>query len=552
MMTAIKNEQLVKYSYWLLVCVTLAVTPNLSFDPINAPKYFILVLGTSILLLLQFNVLKTEPKRKLNLAFWLILVFISSLFISLFSSHAPYQTSLFGVSGRNTGVITYICLAFLMYIFYYNSNSNLMEKTVSALTHLGLILSIYGIMQANDLEIFPYGTSYGSSVFGTFGNSNFLSGFLGIAGSAAGILLLDINQKKSRRAYYFLTLVSCVLTIWLSDSQQGLLSLAAGVGIGFVLLLYSKRNYLLALSGIFVYISAGVLAISSIFEKGPFTNLIYQSSLGIRREYWYAALQVIKNHPITGIGFDNFGSYYRQNRSLEMAVKNPDVVTDSPHNIFLDLAAGGGIFTLIAYLSLLALALYSVYKVCIEKKSNDIVFNSLVAALCAYLVQGSISINNLGLAIWGWVIPGLIIGYRFRDSLKRLEANSKGLPNVSKVRTRIHLVTYSVPLLLGLASFPPFLSSVQFYSTLKTGNVQEIISSAHLFPSDLNRYIYVATTMKNNGLDGEAYEVIKEGLQLFPDSFELWRLDSELPSNYQVGAPFLQMKRLDPLNPNLK
>jgi hypothetical protein len=193
MMTAIKNEQLVKCSYWLLVCVTLAVTPNLSFDPINAPKYFILVLGTSILLLLQFNVLKGEPKRKLNLVFWLILVFISSLFISLFSSHAPNQTSLFGVSGRNTGVITYICLAFLMYIFYYNSNSNLMEKTVSALTHLGLILSIYGIMQANGLEIFPYGTSYGSSVFGTFGNSNFLSGFLGIAGSAAGIYSSSAN-----------------------------------------------------------------------------------------------------------------------------------------------------------------------------------------------------------------------------------------------------------------------------------------------------------------------------------------------------------------------
>lgn len=552
MMTAYLDQHLEKWAYWILICVTLAITPSLSFDPINAPKYFVLVLGTSILLVYQLKLLRINLVRASDIILWLILVFIGTLCISLFTSKAPLQTSFFGFSGRNTGIITYICLALLMYIFYLNSAGDLASKTVQALTQLGFILSIYGIMQANDWEIFPYGASYGSSVFGTFGNSNFLSGFLGIAGSASAFQIFEKSYSKIRRAHYSGTLVLCIVVIWLSNSQQGFLSLAAGIGIGSVLFLFSKGKSILAKTAGVAFIVASVISVFSIFNKGPLASIVYQSSLDTRREYWYAAFQMIKNHPITGIGFDNFGSFYRQSRSLEMTLKNPDVVTDSAHNVFLDIATGGGIFALISYLSLILLTVYSVYLVTIKNKSNDKIFTSLVAAWCAYLVQGSISINNLGLAIWGWVIPGLIIGYRFRSKAKNSEIRSKERVSTKYIKKKNSQLVLLVPLLLGISAVPPLLSSIQFYSALQTGNAQKIMNSASLFPNDLTRYIYVATTLRNNELNQEAHEIIKAGLMFFPNSFDLWRLDSTLPPNYQIGEAKLQMKRLDPFNPNLK
>jgi hypothetical protein len=214
---------------------------------------------------------------------------------------------------------------------------------------------------------------------------------------------------------------------------------------------------------------------------------------------------------------------------------------------------------MVSYLLLIIHVFSKVYSVIRSKNSYDFGYLILIAVWISYLVQAFISINNLGLAIWGWVIPGLLVGYRSTEKSapnKSLESNSKSAVVTTLGNRNLLLVRLIIGLVLFLGAFttPTFVSSVKFYSSLKTGDPVPIKNSAYLFPDDLNRYIYVATALKNNQFEIDSRDVLRIGVEKFPDSFELWRLYSSLTiaTDNEIRASKSEMKRLDPNNPNLK
>jgi hypothetical protein len=333
----------------------------------------------------------------------------------------------------------------------------------------------------------------------------------------------------------------------LSNSQQGFLIIAVGLGVGIILDLFRKEKYLLALMASMLYVAGAILTSLGFFNVGPAASFIYQSSLGMRREYWFAAIQMIKTEPIFGVGLDNFGSFYRRSRSSDFANDSPGVVTDSAHNVFLDLGSGGGLFVLFAYLALVTYTFVRAYKVIRQNDPKDFVYVILFSIWIAYLVQSFISINNLGLAIWGWLLPGLLIGYQ----REKIDA-PRGM---TKNKTSIHSkLVVALAILLGISTAPTFISSTYFFSALKSGNPIVIKNSAYFFPDDLNRYVYVTTALQANQFQVEAKEVLEIGVQKFPDSFDLWRLYSEsgVASKSEITKAKFEMKRLDPHNPDLK
>ena len=55
----------------------------------------------------------------------------------------------------------------------------------------------------------------------------------------------------------------------------------------------------------------------------------------------------------------------------------------------------------------------------IRRSSNfDPYFSGLFAVWVAYQAQSIISLNQLGLAVWGWIISGLIIGFEINTRNK--------------------------------------------------------------------------------------------------------------------------------------
>jgi hypothetical protein len=66
--------------------------------------------------------------------------------------------------------------------------------------------------------------------------------------------------------------------------------------------------------------------------------------------------------------------------------------------------------------------------------------------------------------------------------------------------------------------------------------------------------IQVAMTLNDNKLEDQGLQVAQDAVERFPDNFGVWSaLNSMNNASVEQKAEALgQMKRLDPLNPNLK
>jgi hypothetical protein len=347
-----------------------------------------------------------------------------------------------------------------------------------------------------------------------------------------------------------------LVTIYLSNSQQGFFNFVAGLSVGVVIYLFIRRKILLANLTLGLIGFSGLIAIAGIFSQGPLASLIYQTSISTRQGYWSAATSMLANHPFFGIGMDNFLNWYRRSRTLETTLKNPAVVSDSAHNVFLDIGTGSGFVTLLAYVGLACLVIRAIIKVVRRSNSLDINFVAVSSAWVAYQVQSLISINQIALATWGWVLSGLLVGYEVRTGreLKFHEKSKTHQQTIVDARNNVDKGTLIKVFITFLIVVLPFVSSVRFLSTLKTGDPVAIQNSAYLFPHDYSRFIYVATALRDNKFEKEALEVIKDAAEEFPDTFEVWNLYSNLPNASSVEIAFAkaEMKRLDPLNPELK
>ena len=203
----------------------------------------------------------------------------------------------------------------------------------------------------------------------------------------------------------------------------------------------------------------------------------------------------------------------------------------------------------------------SAIKVLKRSSSFNAGFVGLVSGWVAFQAQSIISINQIGLAIWGWIISGLIIGYEINtrevnteviESTKKGKTSSKSIENQVAPKTLIGMfIGLIVGLLVGL---PPLIASSQFKSALESGDAQIIQQAAYIWPLDPIRMGFVGDLMAKNGLQPEGLKIITEAVAKFPNEYGLWALLAGMPNatSEQKTEALGQMKRLDPLNPNLK
>jgi hypothetical protein len=179
----------------------------------------------------------------------------------------------------------------------------------------------------------------------------------------------------------------------------------------------------------------------------------------------------------------------------------------------------------------------------------------------AYQAQSIISLNQLGLAVWGWIISGLIIGFEINtrnktgisteETLHRRKTTSKNSPK--ETSPRIVLGITSGILIGSLIGMPPLISSVQFKSALESGNPDAIEKSATYSPSSCQHVLLVASIFANNKLENRALDVLNSGKDKSPECFEIWKAIYQLssPNSLEQEKAQANMKRLDPNNPDL-
>jgi hypothetical protein len=303
---------------------------------------------------------------------------------------------------------------------------------------------------------------------------------------------------------------------------------------------------------------ATTFVLLGILNTGPLADFLYKSSLMARGFYWQAAVNMMLERPLFGVGMDGFGDSYFRFRTTKTALYNASISADSAHSVPLDIGSYGGLPLFLGYVGLMVLVAISVKRIMKRAIEFDVFFAALVAAWVAYVAQSLISINQLGLGVWGWSISGLIIGYELNtrpsesgvfDKSTRAH-NSIAVKN-SKVPVVLACLFISASLVIAL---PPYVAAGKFYRALQSGDPTLIQQAAYLKPNDRMRFLYVAQALQENKFESSAITVLRDASQIYPDSFEIWQRWSNIPSAtaVEVARAKAEMKRLDPFNPDLK
>ncbi|MCX6442822.1 MAG: O-antigen ligase family protein [Actinobacteria bacterium] len=563
MSTQVESSAIGRVIGWTAILATLAITPWATFDPINVPKLAVIALGGFVTLSALLMNAKRLFARKHRTVQFLIGLFVLDLIIVLFFAGTnPYQ-EFFGTYGRSTGFVAYIALASLMLGAVVVAST----KFVSTFTRFLLIaggLSIgYGLLQAIGADPIKWVNQY-SSVIGFLGNPNFQSSFVGFSGVLAFAFICAQGVKRSFQLSYGIYLLLAIFVIIKTHSQQGLLVLAGGIAI-VVMIWISRSQFKRATIPALIVSAIGAIFIAlGSLNSGPLASLLYKASVTYRGDYWRAGWKMTVEHPFLGVGLDSFGDWYRRTRTLEATLRRgPEVTSNAAHNVLLDFSSNGGFPLVLIYLALMVLVVISAIKLLKRSSGFDPAVSGLIAVWIAYQAQSIISLNQLGLAVWGWIISGLIIGYEIntRPEEVRQEVKSpvsKGR-NVKKQSSESVSAKTLVSMVIGgvvglLVGLPPFIASAQFKSAFTSGDAGKVEKSAYLWPDDPTRYGQVGLVLQANKLDAQAQKIVDAALLKFPNEFGLWSLASKLTTATpeQVAKAKEEMKRLDPFNPDVK
>ncbi len=545
-----------KVLLWALVAVTLLVTPLWSLDPINPIK----MLALSALGFMGIGVLLANQKElelgRFKFPMVLITGFMVWQFFVLLASGGENFQQLFGTNGRNTGFITYLAFSILFVLGVAASSTLFLNRFLITALLVGVASLGYGIIQAVGADPFDWVNPY-SPVFGFLGNPNFQSSLLGILGAVVFTQLLSASVKIQNKVAYVLYLLVTLYVIMETDSQQGFLVLLIGsaVSLGVFVNLKSREMgyFYLALATVgFIAVLVGTL------NRGPLASLLYKDSVTYRGDYWRAGWKMTLDNPISGVGLDSYGDWYRRSRTIEATLRRgPDVTSNAAHNVFLDISSYGGFPLVLIYVALMVLVVISAVKVIKRSQSFNAGFVGLVAGWVAFQAQSIISINQIGLALWGWVLSGLIIGYEINtrngaNVVEKKSAKSSSKPAQTSAGTTLAMfVGFIVGVLIGM---PPYLASAKYKGALETSNPTVIESAAYIWPVDPSRMIQVATTLNQNKLEDQGLKVALDAVERFPDNYGVWSTLNSMnkATEAQKTQALAQMKRLDPLNPNLK
>ena len=552
---------------WLVLVAGLGtglfISPSISTDPVNIPKLsFLIPMGFSIIGLLLFN-LKGLLASVNKVFLTLLSLFLLQITLVLLIVDSPFTQQFYGTNGRNTGYLAYASLIFLALGASIAASDNFVKNFSYSLIAFGTISAVYGILQTTGNDPVKWNNPY-NSVITFLGNPNFASSALGMSAVVAFSLFLQSNKNRLLQLVLVVQITISILLTFRSNSQQGFLVFAAGSSI--VLGIYIRSHRKLSKKPIFYsYLGIlsvfGILTILGMLNQGPFGPILYKLSVRQRGFYWNAAKEMMTSHPFFGVGLDSYGDWYLAKRSANAAFHTPFTQSNSAHSIFFDLGATGGFPLFIINISLTILAAISIYKLFIRQTQFNWSFAAISGAWVAYEAQAVISINQLGLGVWGWALMGLIIGYEFSTRTTVINESKenpkskfkKGFPS-NKQNNNLSKVVGGLSLgaIIGLVfAVPIFQSDANFRKAVSGQDADVAIRAALASPEDLDRTIRIADRLLASGLNQQAEILVSHVLEENPRSITAWKIRYKLvePGSAAFEEAKKQINNLDPKLP---
>lgn len=556
------NKSVEKTIAWFLFIgvpfATVFLVTDSVTDPVNVTKLFATgcVAGGVFFIVMTYGLRELWASAKLFL--FAIILFLITVLSAAFNSSSPLTQNMYGIFGRQTGFVAYLALSMIALAASLLRAKKSFEKLVWALLIAGGINVVYAAWAIAFGDFIGWTNPYGN-ILGLFGNPNFIGAFLGmfITGAVA-FAFSDHFSWNYRIAFIVLGLIA-LYEIKESKAVQGLVVTGAGLAmIGFYLVRAKTKGWQLTTVYVMAVSVVAGFALAGALQKGPLTSLIYKRSVSLRGTYWETGINMGMDKPLTGVGMDSYGNWYRAFRPDRALVDMPGIttITNAAHNVVIDMFAYGGFPLLISYLGILGIGIWSILRVTFRQRSYDGTFVALATTWLAYELQSIISINQIGLAIWGWVLVGALVAYEY-STRPKVETDEKAKKTKEKALIFSPQLIGGIGVVVGgLIAVPPMAADMAWKSALKAQSIQQVeaaLTPSYLKPRDSARLAQAVILLENSKLFDLAYKYAKEGVAFSPDYFDAWKVLYSVSKATQEDRDLAlaNMKRLDPKNPDV-
>lgn len=421
----IKNK-LITIILIIIILLVPTVVSRMSPDYYTVPRLVVLLVCSAILFVL---VLLNYKKIDVDKKDIIILIFALLAFISTMLSNS-FKTSIFGEEGRREGLITiysYIIIYISAKKFFVLKNNktllNIVYLVYFLIGVLGILQYYIKVPQDSFIELLKHGESAG-----TFGNVNFFGSFICLGLPAFIMLYITKNYKLSfvLSIILFFNLLTC-------KTRSAWLAMAIILITIFIYIIAKKdKKYFLRLfillicfAGIFTYLYMPRKTVKSNGEtKVTTTQVNYKvqktseeinilKKNGINKEMgshrlriWKISVDLIKKHPLFGVGVDNLalGIFENEPEAISEYMEDTKTYISKAHNEYLQIAATIGIPALICYLTFLFMIVLDNKKKILNNQNSFILF---ISTSC-YLIQAFFNISTVGIAPLFWIALGLM------------------------------------------------------------------------------------------------------------------------------------------------
>ena len=323
----------------------------------------------ALIILLVFKKTAFTLRSPLTLPF--ILFFLWAVFGLFFT--LDFKNTLHDLHGH---LLEYLIVFYLL-VNYFNSQKKL-EIISWIVIAYATFFSVGAIIQYYFIEGFPFYARLGFTFRGEMQTDE-----IGFITTFASILALHLFHKNKTGTYKILFVTCFLITTaatLLTQSRGALIGLCAS----FIILCFAnKRNLIfVVLAALLIFLMPGM---SDRIKSEGFTK-------NIRIKINRLTLEVIKDHPIAGIGFGmqiygnkNVLDLEKLNKQLPPEYQQNDAIVASPHNTILDIAVRTGVVGLVLFLYILITSLWMLWRTLKLKKGEY--FKSWAICLFACFVS---------------------------------------------------------------------------------------------------------------------------------------------------------------------
>jgi len=531
-------------------------------DPVNVTK--MLVAGgvgvAGLFLFLCFGLRKSLKSYR-------AVVICSALFIlaglnAVIISKAPLAQNLYGTYGRNTGFLTYIFMTGILLCALILNSVRSYRFLISGLIVTGLVNVLYCFWVIAFGDFLSWSNPYGN-ILGLFGNPDFISAFLGMFITTSISTALNTKTRTWQRLSLIVLSLVAFFEVVKSHAIQGIVVTLGGLTIIGFYWIYSKFSQkIIPALYLVAFTVMGALAVLGTLQKGPL-KFVYKRSVSLRGSYWHAGIDMGNQNLLHGIGFDTYGDWYRRSRPPVALVDMPgvNIMSNVSHNVVIDFYASGGLPLLLSYVAILTLGLISIIRITKRSSAFDPIFVAMAATWLCYQAQSLISINQIGLTIWGWALTGALISY------DKFSLNSAVAHSDSVIRTKTAKVNSNNPISATLVASigfavgiflaaPAMNAETTWQSANQSHSLEKVklaLEPTFMNPASSYKYAQAVDILQRSNLLDLAHQYALTATKYNPDYFDGWKQLFYLQNATQAekDISLANMKRLDPLNPDV-